>query len=69
MEGFLEVSMNDFDYLCNENKKLRDKVMKLECERAQMENRVTELETEAQQWEQLKQEKVLIMQERLQMQG
>jgi len=30
MEGFLEVSMSDFDYLCQENKNLRDKIMRYE---------------------------------------
>ena len=69
MEGFLEISMSDFDYLCNENKNLREKVSKLEEEKGQVQERISELEVETEQWEKLKHEKMSNIQERIQMQG
>lgn len=42
---------------------------RLEGERGEVERRVVELESEAERWEELKQEKVHVMNERLQMQG
>ena len=44
-------------------------MFRLEQEKGEAENRVLELESEGERWEELRQEKVHVMNERLQMQG
>jgi hypothetical protein len=61
--------MKDFDFLCNENKNLRKKEMHLEEVNLENERRIAELEADAEQWENLKEEKWAILQERLKMQS
>lgn len=48
---------------------MRERVLRLEQEKGEAENRVLELESEGERWEELRQEKVHVMNERLQMQG